>query len=141
MNEKKRQVLMHAYQSFDVSTDSDDYEVIGKVVAIRRMLAELLDLDLSQNMMPGEYIDDEEDELERKYFEKSSEVSEELTKMEIIRINRILKISSNMRGLYDSDDACLRCARRMLAEVIDYEPLSHYRLMGERDEVKPIYYK
>jgi hypothetical protein len=138
MNKEQREVLLMAYNSFDVELDSDDYINIGKIIIIRRRLAELLGLNLSVNILPGEYFD-EEDPIEWRFIAPSVE-TEELSKDEMIFLKETLKITGGVGGCTDSDDACLRCARRMLAEVVEYEPLNHYRLLFEK-EMKNIYYK
>lgn len=142
MNEKQKEVLLKAYGSFDIETGYYDFEIIGKVVVIRRMLAELLQLDIYEHIMPGEYIDDEDGIQELRFIkekELSSKGEQSLTKSEESLLNHILKISTGMTGVTDADDACLRCARRMLAEVLGL-PLANYRLMAEQ-EVKPLYYR
>jgi hypothetical protein len=143
MNDKQREVLLRAYNSFDIQTEYFDFEIIGKVMVIRRMLAELLCLNLLNHIMPGEYTDDDTGLPDELRFIEEKELStkgeQSLTKDEQYLLEQVLRFSSGMSGLTDSDDACLRCARRMLAEVLG-KPLNGYGLMGER-ELKPIYYK
>ena len=119
-----------------------DYEFIGKIIVIRRILAELLGLNLANHIMPGEYIDDEEPAQEYIYIDikKLSPKGEQLlTKSEQSLLNQVLKISYGISGTKDSDDACMRCSRRMVAEVLGL-PLEKYRLLREND-ITPKYYK
>lgn len=142
MNDKQRKVLMSAYNSFNVETGYHDYEVIGKILVIRRMLAEILGLSLRDNVMPGEGVDDDDDVQEKRFIgenDLSSNEEKSLTKSEQNLLRQVLGVSKGMYGVTDGDDACIRCARRMIAEVAG-EPIEYYRLMMEK-EVKPLYYK
>lgn len=140
MTPKQYEILKRAYESLDVSLDSDDYTAIGKLIVVRRKLAELLGVSIKNNPLPGEYFDDEDDEeLENRFINKSPQDTP-LTENEKKFIKHCLNLLSNVGGLSDSDDACLRCSTRMLAELCDYEPLAHYRLLYEK-EVKRMYYK
>lgn len=138
MTPKQYEVLKRSYDSLDVSLDPDDYTSIGKIIVIRRKIAELLGLNIKNNALPGEYFDDE-DEQENRFVNKSTQ-NIPLTENEKKLIRHCLSLLSNVGGASDSDDACLRCATRMLAELCDYEPLAHYRLLYEK-EVKKMYYK
>lgn len=55
MTPKQYKILKKAYDSLDVSLDSDDYTSIGKTIVIRRKLAELLGLSIKNNILPGAY--------------------------------------------------------------------------------------
>lgn len=44
-----------------------------------------------------------------------------------------------VEGVSDSDDACLRCAARMIAEVLGL-PFGEYRLLKEPNPPGPLYY-
>lgn len=142
MNDKQKEVLTSAYNSFDIQLGYMDYEFIGRIIVLRRILAELLGLDLSTHIMPGEYIDEDEKNQEYIYIDEkklSLKGEQLLTKSEQLILNSVLEISYGISGVQDSDDACMRCARRMVAEVLGLS-LENYRLIGESN-VTPKYYK
>lgn len=118
-----------------------DFTAIGKMMVVKRMLAEMLSKDLNDYLMPGESeaTDDEEmKDLFRFYNPMKNDNLEKKDKLFLL--NTVLPMLDKLGGINDSDDACLRCAKRMIAEVAGYEFLNHYRLMREED-VKPLYYK
>jgi hypothetical protein len=150
MNQKERKIIQKAYESFK-STFIDYYsysntktrfnfESLGKALIIHRMLVEFLQLDINQALLPGEFTfkKEEDDDIEDWIHFSSGASDSDLTTVEKDFLITILEISNSLSGLNDSDEACLRCFRRMIAEVIHYQPLSHYRLLMEK-EVKNLY--
>lgn len=120
-----------------------DYASIGKMVLAQRALAELLGEDINQYLLPGESpmdIEDGDDPNDWQRFISSTETSELTPKEKKFILNTILPMLKNLGGIHDSDDASLRCAKRMIAEAAGYPELSHYRLLMEKD-IKPLYYK
>lgn len=157
MSPEEKRVLSEALHSLNCSAidyynyhhsgkqNHYNFEVIGKVIFAKRFLAEMLDVgkDLNNYLLPGEsQIDFEDgDNPEDWYNFCHKSISSELTEKEkTILINDVLSLLSGVSGINDGDDACLRCAKRMIAEVASYEPLSHFRLLFEK-EVKPKYLK
>jgi hypothetical protein len=121
-----------------------DYESIGKVIVARRFLAELLGITENFNfyLLPGEseVILEEGDNTEDWYNFTNKSTSENLTDQEKKTIlEQILIPLDSVSGINDGDNACIRCARRMIAETIRFEPISKYRLMFEK-EISPKYF-
>ena len=148
MNNKERQIIEKAYESFKTvfidyyaysSKAQFNFESLGKALIIRRMLVEFLQLDINQALLPGEFFfDAQEDNIEDWIRFSHGASSEDLTDEEKQFLTTILTISDSLSGIHDGDDACLRCFSRMIAEVIHYQPISHYRLLMEK-EVKNLY--
>lgn len=140
MNNEQREIIRQAFFSFDVTVDSDDYISMGKVLVVRKKLGELLGTHAREVLLPGESYDEEDKNEPYEYMFTEASGQEDLTEKEIKFLKHVLEIASTISGCFDSDSACLRCACRMLAEVTNYEPLSHYGLLYET-EVKRKYYK
>lgn len=157
MSPEERKILSRALYSLNCSAidyynyhnnekkQHYNFEVIGQIIFAKRFLAEMLDIgkELNNYLLPGEpQIDFKNgDNPEDWYNFCQKSVSSELTKKEKeILINDVLSLLSNVSGINDGDDACLRCAKRMIAEVANYEPLSDFRLLFEK-EIKPKYFK
>ena len=130
------------------SKHSHNFTSLGSWLAARRMLAELLNLDINDYLLPGEcnidYLEDDVDEY-RVFTAPSDNTSPLSEKEKKFVLGTILPAIDNIMGLYDSDDACVRCLRRMLGEVVDRENLEKYRLLGEgrkkKEELSLLYYK
>lgn len=150
MNPKERKIIQKAYTSFKTifidyysnssSKEPFNFETLGKALIIHRMLVEFLQLDINQALLPGEipFEEEEGDDINDWLHFSSGASDSDLTSIEKDFLTRILEISNSLFGLNDSDNASLRCFRRMIAEVIHYQPLSHYRLLMEK-EVKNLY--
>lgn len=118
-----------------------NFEVIGKVVVAKRVLAEILGLDINQYLLPGESeFEDGDDKQDWQRFTSPSSSLELTLKEKTFLQKTLMPMLDKVSGVYDSDDACLRCVRRMIAEVSGYPDLSHYRLLRE-DNIKPLYFK
>jgi hypothetical protein len=142
-------VVINYYTNFTIGKNNSeryDYAQIGKMVFAKRVIAELIGADINKYLFPGESVfneekDDEDDIEDWLHFFKKNQKDLPLT----VDVKKFLKkelltVLSNLSGLNDSDDACLRCASRMLAEVIGEPELNRYRLMMEK-ELKPLYFK
>lgn len=118
-----------------------NYSSLGKSMLALRMLSELLCRQY-EFLLPGEYWDDDTtlDELRVYTPVDRSDYDEPLTDSEkrwLIQV--LLVVMDGVGGIDDGDDACLRVARRKIAEVARYPNLSHYRLMME-DNVVPKFF-
>lgn len=51
---------------------------------------------------------------------------------------RVIETLNYIEGASDPDDACLRCAKRMIAEALDL-PLDGFRLLTEPQPLRPLY--
>lgn len=150
MTSNERDVLSHALQSLDSAAidywnpTGANYEAVGRAVMAKRALAEILARDtedVARYALPGEYIDEDATFVDLCHFTYPSSVGTPLTVKEKTIIERkVLDVLQGVSGISDGDDACIRCAKRMIAEVLGITPLSRYRLMLEND-VKPLYFK
>ena len=124
-----------------------NFDCIGRLVLVKRMLAEIIDLDINDYLLPNESkfegIDEYGYNNNREEWIKFIKpcLKDNLTDKEVkFLLETLLPTINKIPAVDDSDSACLRCAKRMVAEVAGYHDLKHYRLMYE-DEVKPIYFK
>lgn len=118
-----------------------NYGSLGKTLLALRMLSELLGRQF-YFLLPGEYCDDDTtlDDLRVYTPGDRSDFDEPLTNSEKRWLIQVLLVVMNgVSGIDDGDDACLRVARRKVAEVAGYPFLNHYRLMME-DTVKPKFF-
>lgn len=140
MNAKEHRALSLALDSFNnIMVDFNyDLEQIGRHLLIRRKLCEIIGGDISNHLLPGESLNEHGEPLEHYFLGKSS--STNLTTEEKAWIkNNILLEMQKVWSLNEVDDACLRCSKRAIAEVIG-EYLTQYRLPFEK-EIKPLYFK
>lgn len=138
-------VVDHYMSDHQLSNTPDlyDYRSVGKMVIGKRILSELLSQPFN-NLMPGEqYHEDVEydDHLEDFYrFTIPGDYNTPLTTTEKqFLISKLLGGLEGIGGLGDIDDACMRVARRQIAEVAGYPDLRRYRLLFE-STVKPMYF-
>ena len=118
-----------------------DYDVLGRQIMCKRLLAEFVGVP-NEHMLPGEFYEDDSDLAGLFLYtpSKRSSVGETLNYEEKKWLQeKLLPMMYFLSGLYDSDDAVLRCTRRQVAEVAGSN-LSPYRLLHEK-EVKPLYLK
>ena len=135
MTPKQYEVIEKALHALEVQVMYDDFESLGRIMTVRRRLAEILGTNvLSEKLLPHEDI-----EYVEPLLIKHSEMGESFTEDEKKELGYILQIARKIAGCNDSDDACLRCGTRMLAELVG-ENLHSYRLLYEK-EVKPLYYQ
>lgn len=123
------------------STDIYNFNAIGKAFVIKRILAEMAGANLNEHLLPGEYPAESPGEFEEMHRFYTELKTPWLSKEDKLYLQtKVLPLFNELSGVSDSDDACLRCAARMVAEVCGYPHLSHYRLLMEK-EVKPLYNK
>jgi hypothetical protein len=157
MTPKEYSVLSDALQSLTVSVvddhaynhnrsqsdqiDSYNYRAIGKMVMGKRMLAELLARPFG-NLLPGETDDEEDTTLDEmcRFINPSPHDRPLNNREKQFLINVVLIVLDGVGGLGDGDEACIRVAKRRIAEVAGYPDLGRYRLMME-NEVKPLYFQ
>lgn len=135
------EIDLHVYKASD-RKEVYDYDVLGRIIMGKRLLAELLGVP-QHHMLPGEYYDEESspDDLSHYTPAIKSEDGQPLNSKEREWLQRVvLSTVSHIHGLSDGDDGSLRCIKREIAEVAGYPDLSRFRLMYEKD-VKPLYLK
>lgn len=116
-----------------------NFEAIGKVILVKRMLAELIGADINHYLLPGEPVFEEGDD-KRDWIHFISPIEDEPTSSQLnFLLNTLLPSCDGLSGIQDSDDACIRCFRRMIAEVAGYPELKHYGLLGKMKD-EPLYY-
>jgi hypothetical protein len=111
-----------------------NFDKMGRAIMAKRMMAELLDVGfgINQYLLPGESPCEEDDNPKDWYNFAKPSTSEKLTEKEKEYLkNTLLPIMNKLSGLNDSDDACLRVCTRKIAELAGYQPIGHYRLLGE----------
>jgi hypothetical protein len=147
MSPKEKEVLISALNSLNntfidyYNTNSPeryDFNSLGKVIIAKRYLAEFLDLqeELNNYLLPGEsQIDIAEGDDPRDWYNFTNySQSENLTEKEKeFLVKQVLPLLDGLSGVYDGDNAVIRCVRRMIAEVARFEPLSKYRLLFENE--------
>jgi hypothetical protein len=148
-NEYEPEAFMNRYQILKSSLETlqtievmyDDYESIGRLMVARRYLAELLNENLQDYALPGEStLPEDKDDIACHFIDTSfNHHTDKYTQSQIMIVKNLMMIIRKIGGMSDSDDACLRCAVRMLAETLPEEDLSKYRLLYEK-EVKNLYY-
>lgn len=132
---------LHVYKLSD-RREPYNFDVIGRVVMGRRLLAELLGVP-QHYMLPGECYDEESHPGDLNNFTPAilSKDEQPLNKKEKMWLQLVvLHTVSHINGLSDGDASSVRCIARKVAEVAGYSDLSHFRLMYE-DVVKPLYLK
>lgn len=140
---------MNRYQILNSSLETlqtievmyDDYESIGRLIVARRYLAELLDKNLQDYVLPGESnLPEDKDDIFCHFIDTAFNAqTDEYTQAQMMIVKNLIAIIRKIGGMSDSDDACLRCTVRMLAETLPEEDLSQYRLLYEK-EIKNLYY-
>ncbi len=123
-----------------------NFHSLGKIVYAKRVLNEALGLKIDQLhevLLPGETNFDDEDDDINDWYQFTSPFTinnESLSLKEKKIIYKLVYLNiQNMCGISDSDDACLRCCKREIAEVLGL-PLKNNFLLFEK-EVSPKYFK
>lgn len=131
-------------KAFGTAIDLYDYRAHGKMVIGKRMLAELLgrpqDYLLSGECYDEEYADEDPISELCRFVDPSDTETPLSTKEKQWLIDTVLMVLDGIGGVGDGDQACMRVARRRIAEVAGHPELTWFRLMMEED-VNPLYFQ